>query len=158
MHHLDPKSLGQDGQYLHARTQALKSELEQDQAVICIPTICVSEFLAGCNPDETEAVVKTFSENFECPSFNIAAASVAAKIFREAKGGKKDQYANSRKVLTADCKIIAIACVNNIQRIYSSDAGFRNLAKKYIRDVRDVPKHSRDLFENQNIINLKPSK
>lgn len=78
------------------RSKLLLHMLREDTVVL--PTVAISEILAPVSTDSRGLLVKKLETLFLCPSFDLAAASIAAQLWAEHKGlGKMTRMAANAK-------------------------------------------------------------
>ena len=133
-------TLGQED--MIPRAKALIKHLDEIHDHILIPSVVVAEFLLPIPSEEHALVLNLFNRSFLVASFDTAAASIFAKIWRSkkeqsvidalAKGGK------TRTELRTDSQIVAIAVSQKAECIYSHDEALKSFAKDYI-DVKEIP-------------------
>src|SRR4029078_5874333 len=100
---------------LHVRAKLLEHEVHEDEHEIIVPTICIGEYLTGCDPSTWVAVVRQFSEHFHCPDFDLPAAQQAARVHQKWAAELKGKiYKDRRNVLSADMKILGTALANRV--------------------------------------------
>ena len=122
------------------RTKRYIQHLAEKNEKIMIPTPALTEYLVGFPPEEQINQRQVIERNFIVPSFDIAAVGVAAEllgnieVIQEMR--KKGEYDKIR--VSIDAQIIAIAIVNQAEKIISHDPNLMKLANKRIV-VEDVP-------------------
>ncbi|MBI4332458.1 MAG: PIN domain-containing protein [Chloroflexi bacterium] len=124
------------------RARAFIRKLHNDHIRVLIPSVVIAEFLLPVPPEEHPGVLDLFHKRFLIASFDTAAASVFAKIW-QAKKGKAivDELAkkgNTKTEMRTDSMIVATACSQRADCIYSHDHDLRAFAKDYI-EVREMP-------------------
>lgn len=151
LHPKSPSKMSQAEKDLHVRARILSQELTDDEAEIVVPTLCIGEYLVGCDASTWISVVREFSERFVCPDYDLPSAQLAAKVRQAFSAQMKGKiYKDRRNVLSADVKILGAALAHRVKRIYSCDADFRKLASNFI-EAFDLPKTSKDLFLEKEI-------
>jgi hypothetical protein len=127
------------------RAKWLFGQLEQEQAQIIVPAVCVAEYLGPADPDDHAAILAAISARFIIPPFDVQCASLAARLFNAGRSGRPKGTADSRKCLRADTLIIATAITHGAKILYSGDDRCRKLAKPMM-DARNLPDQPPDLF------------
>jgi predicted nucleic acid-binding protein len=113
---------------------------------LVVSTITLAEYLVGVEPSRHAKVTDQFNEWFLLKPFDAQAASIAARLWKDAPTTLRKQY-GLRSVFAADVKIIATAKAAGAERFYSHDKHCRLLASA-VMDARDLPSHSEDLFDD----------
>ena len=90
------------------RARILLHELDDIKAKIVIPSVAVAELLCPIAPLEHNNFLAIISHQFDCPSFDLRATSLAAKLWRHNRSLSKDEQI-ARTILKADMQIIATA-------------------------------------------------
>jgi predicted nucleic acid-binding protein len=121
---------------LSKRAQLFLLEHEKDE--IFLPTIAVSELLVPVPAIQKGAVSAAITERFNCPPFNLQAATIAAELWAAYKSNQGGQQYN-RQTLRADVMIIASLKAAGVNHFYSHDKQCRNLAN-LIMTAKDLPK------------------
>jgi len=124
------------------RAKALIKHLDEDHTRILIPSVVIAEFLLPISPEEHALVLNLFNRSFIVASFDTAAASILAKIWRS----KKQQAVidtlvkngKTRAELRTDSMIVATAVCQKADCIYSQDDALRAFAEGYI-EVKVIP-------------------
>jgi hypothetical protein len=114
------------------RFQFLKAQIEKSGNTILIPTPALSEVLVSIG-DAAPAVIELLnhSARFRIADFDQRAAVELAAMTREAlrAGDKKAGSPEPWQKVKLDRQIIAIARVNQVERIYSDDGGIKRFAE-----------------------------
>ena len=122
------------------RTKRYIQHLAEKNEKIMIPTPALTEYLVGFPPEEQIKQRQVIERNFIVPSFDIAAVGVAAELLGNTEViqemRKKGEYDKIR--VSIDAQIIAIAIVNQAEKIISHDPNLMKLANKRIV-VEEVP-------------------
>lgn len=133
----------------HVRARILAEQLTDRKDTLVVPTICIGEYLVGCDSATWVHVVREFSERFSCPSYDLPAAQATAKVRQHfAAKLKGTLYKDRRNVLSADSKILGTAIAQGVSEIYTVDKDFRKLANDFIKSY-DLPKKSDNMFIEQ---------
>jgi hypothetical protein len=115
------------------RFQFLKDEIEKSGNTILIPTPALSEVLVSIG-DAGPKVIELLnsSARFKIADFDQRAAVELAAMTRDAirTGDKKSGSTEPWQKVKLDRQIIAIACVNQVERIYSDDLSVKHFAEK----------------------------
>jgi len=132
------------------RAKILMRVLEEKRVEIVVPTIVISELLVPMTDEERQSFVARIQEEFHCPPFDLYAATIAAQLHADHKKfSPKDRYEN-RKILKADCLIIATAKSAGAAEFYSHDAKARNLASLVMK-ASDMPRKAPNFVVDQDI-------
>jgi hypothetical protein len=114
------------------RFQFLKAQIEKSGNTILIPTPALSEVLVSID-DAAPAAIELLnrSARFKIADFDQRAAIELAAITREAIriGDKRAGSPAPWQKVKLDRQIIAIARVNQVERIYSDDRGIKYFAE-----------------------------
>ncbi len=128
----DDPSTGQPVSDAGTRFQYLKSQIEKSGNTILIPTPALSEVLVSVE-DAAPAVIELLnrSARFKIADFDQRAAVELAAMTREAirVGDKRAGSPEPWQKVKLDRQIIAIARVNQVERIYSDDRGVKYFAE-----------------------------
>lgn len=144
-------SPGQEDQV--SKAKALLKSLEEQGATIVIPAVVVGEILVAL-PEEMHAMaINLMDKAFVVAPFDIACAGKFAKLWHErTQDGTVDELLGdegvTRKMLKADCLIIATAIQNGVDVLYSHDGPLRRFAEGNLR-CEDIPvvEVQQDLFQ-----------
>ncbi|MGE3181412.1 MAG: type II toxin-antitoxin system VapC family toxin [Phycisphaerae bacterium] len=127
----------------------LFQELQEWKAQVIIPSICLAEYLVPIPVDHHRDVIASLSRFIIAP-FDVRCASTAAKLFMEEKPKREMSAHSSRKVLKADCMIVATASTHGAQKFYSNDTRCRKIATRANLLAEDLPKGPKTLFDMQS--------
>lgn len=130
---------------LRVRALILFDMLNEAKANIVVPTPCVAEYLVGIYEARRGKLLTELSRRFECASFDLQAAELAARVWREAHADQGGKHIN-RNTLKADVMIVAAAKAAGAQRLYSHDAQCRRVSECAGLPSRDLPTHHEDMF------------
>lgn len=113
------------------RFQFLQSQIEKSGGTILIPTPALAEVLVSIGdgaPEILEILIR--SARFRIADFDKRAAVELASMTREAfqGGDKKSGSTEPWQKVKLDRQIIAIARVNQVEKIYSDDDGIKKFA------------------------------
>lgn len=113
------------------RFQFLKLQIEKSGNTILIPTPALAEVLVSIG-DSAPAVIELLnrSARFRIADFDQRAAVELAAMTREALrvGDKKSGSTEPWQKVKLDRQIIAIARINQVEKIYSDDDGIKQFA------------------------------
>jgi hypothetical protein len=127
----DPKT-GQPVSDASKRFQLLKLEIEKSSNTILIPTPALSEVLVSIG-DAAPHVIELLnrSARFRIADFDQRAAVELAAMTRQAMrtGDKKSGSLEHWQKVKIDRQIIAIARINQVDKIYSDDRGLKHFAE-----------------------------
>jgi hypothetical protein len=117
--------------------------LDKNDINSIIPTVVIGELLIRVPSEKHNEVISFFQKNFIIGSYDIAAASCFAKIWRDKKedgtfDGMHSPPNSTRTKLKADCQIVAIAITKKASCIYSYDKDVEKFGEGYI-DVKKMP-------------------
>lgn len=125
----------------------LFQELEEKEAQIIVPAISLSEYLVPVKDEDRNEQIAILSKRFIIAPFDVRCASLASQLFSRGKETREMGEENARKILKADCMIVATAAVHGARVFYSGDTKCRALAEQIHKwTVRDVPDTPPDLF------------
>jgi hypothetical protein len=128
----DDPATGQPVSQAGKRFQFLKSQIEKSGNTILIPTPALAEVLVTIG-DAAPEVMELLSRSgkFRIAHFDALAAVELAAMTREAlrAGDKKQGSSEPWQKVKIDRQIIAIARVNQVERIYSDDHGVKHFAE-----------------------------
>lgn len=114
------------------RFEFLRSQIEKSNSTIVIPTPALAEVLVSVG-DAAPTVIERLnrSARFRIANFDALAAVELAAMTRDAirAGDKKQGASESWQKVKIDRQIIAIARVNQVERIYSDDQGVKHFAQ-----------------------------
>ena len=116
------------------RVVYLLKTLEKAKARIILPSPALAEMLVRVDPQATESYFDFLNRNarIEIAAFDMRCAIEFSEITRsvstvsDKKGGVEATWAKVK----FDRQIMAIACVNNVERVYSDDQHLHALGKK----------------------------
>jgi predicted nucleic acid-binding protein len=118
------------------RVDFLVTQLERDRTRILVPTPALAEVLVKADADARRVIVETLQRQhvFQIESFDLRAAIEVATMQRNDPAAKSRNKRMSPQATYAklkyDRQIVAIAIVNQAQRIYSDDGDIRTLAQR----------------------------
>jgi predicted nucleic acid-binding protein len=122
------------------KTRRYLEFLAEEEIPIMVPSPVVTEYLMGFKEDEHPAELNKLGHRFFLPSFDVAAATVAARLM----SGKKistvaSQSGVSRNVVKFDLQVVATAIVHHADKIVTGNtAEFQKIAGDKL-EVIDVP-------------------
>lgn len=131
------------------RTAWLLDYLEDIRAKIIIPTIVAAELSVPLPAPKRDDFMARLSERFILKPFDVHAASVAADLFASVMADHTSAPA-TRRVLSADVKIVATAKSARVTKFYSHDRGCLRIAHLAGLDAYDLPEHSGLLPYNES--------
>ena len=127
----DKDAASREGERLLERIDILLTDLQKSKTKIIIPTPALSEFLVKCDPQVLQAIHK--QATFKIVPFDEKAAIEAAILTKDAirASDKKDpvQAATWSKI-KFDRQIVAVAKVEGVDAIYSTDPDVAKHAQK----------------------------
>jgi hypothetical protein len=132
------------------RARILFHELDDIKATIIIPAVAVAELLCPIDLQHHNNFLAEVTRRFECPSFDIRAASLAARLWQQNRSLSKDEQI-TRSILKADMQIIAIAKLRGVVHFFSDDAKCRKLASVAGMTSHSLPSHALNLFTESEI-------
>jgi hypothetical protein len=132
------------------RARILIHELDEIRARIVIPSVAVAELLCPIDLQEHNNFLAKISRRFDCPSFDIRATSLAAKLWRHNRTLSKNEHI-SRSILKAHVQIIATAKIRGVGHFFSDDAKCRKLAVAADIASHPLPTHALNLFTESEI-------
>jgi PIN domain len=127
------------------RAHILLYELDELKAKIIIPSVIVAELLCPIDPQDHNNFLAEITRRFECPSFDIRATSLAARLWRHNRSLSKEEQI-SRSILKADVQIIATAKIRGVVHFFSDDGDCRKLATVAGMISHSLPTHALNLF------------
>lgn len=130
-------SPGQEG--MISRTKKYIKYLEPKKEKIMIPAPALAEYLMGCEtPQQRAAEAAEIERHFMVPAFDARAAHKAGEIYNKDLEKAIRASGGCHQCLRTDIMIIAVAIVNNADKIVTSDSHFLRLAHGLIT-VIEVP-------------------
>jgi len=123
------------------RAAGLFAWLDDKQADIVVPAVCVAELLTPLGEREQNRLLATLSARCRPAVFDLRTAAMAATLFRQAAAqrkpaaksskskGKSAPKATPRHVLRADTLIVASARAAGATHFITEDAGCRKVAE-----------------------------
>ncbi|HEX3151370.1 MAG TPA: PIN domain-containing protein [Gemmataceae bacterium] len=135
---------------MQCRAAILIEMLDDDSEKICIPCISVSELLVKVDDKDHAAFVASLQKSFFCPSFDIRASVLAAKLYQQHKKLSPEEQ-TGRTTLGSDVKIIATAKIAGATAFYSNDKKCRKLATLAGMTARDLPTKHPDIYRDNEI-------
>jgi len=111
---------------------------EHQNDVLFLPAIAVSEILVPVPAAQRGTLASALAEKFNCPTFDLQAASIAADLWTRHKNLPADQRYADRQLLRADAMIVASAKAAGATCFYSHDKNCRTLAG-LVMTARDLP-------------------
>lgn len=129
-----------------SRTQALFEDLDGSDGDVMVPSVVVTEFLAGVPKPQHTGLLEVLNRRFQLPPFDVRTAAVAAGLWREAAERNphlrelvREAFPGTEKAkIKADMMILATALVRNADVLYTHDGALRKIAEGLIK-VRDLP-------------------
>jgi predicted nucleic acid-binding protein len=112
---------------------------------LCIPSVVVSELLAGVDPSKHAKLLADFDKRFFCPPFDVRSAGLAARLWQFERGlpgassGLPKDQRSDRRVLKSDILIVATAKAAGATTFYSHEEKCRRLAKQAGMKPEDLP-------------------
>ncbi|WP_412917822.1 type II toxin-antitoxin system VapC family toxin [Meiothermus sp.] len=95
---------------------------EQGQsAAVLLPAPVVAEFLSGIPEEKWPDALGFFRAHFQIAELNFQAAEAAAKIFSQQKRRGGVGGGQEKQCIRTDTFIVAIAIINNCERLFSLD-------------------------------------
>jgi hypothetical protein len=137
----------QDVAEMRRRAGLLFRSLQEQEATVIIPTVVVSEFLAGIAPEKRGDVLSNLSSRFHCVSFDVLASDLAATLWDKTRPLPRTDLPQQRQVLKADILIVATAKIAGATWFYSHEAPCRKLAELAEMEGKNLPTHAENLFE-----------
>jgi predicted nucleic acid-binding protein len=135
---------------LRARSMILLDQLAAREETVILPTVAVSEVLAGVESAYHGTFLAELQELFVIQPYDLPAASWAARLWQMHRGlPKEDQIA--RSVLKSDVMILATAKAAGAAVFFSHEPKVRNLAEMAGMAGRDLPFHHEDMFADQEV-------
>jgi predicted nucleic acid-binding protein len=151
------KQAPQDVPEMRRRAKLALRILEDAGADLYIPSIVVSELLAGIDSPKHARVLAEFDSRFFCPSFDTKACALAARLWQYERGlpgvsaGLPRHEQTDRRVLKSDILIVATAKVAGVTVFYSHEEKCRRLAAEAGMEARDLPTTSGNFVTDQEV-------
>jgi predicted nucleic acid-binding protein len=140
------REISTDFQELQVRSKLLLHQLSRRKVTILLPTIAISELLVPVPKAQKGALAAALTDKFVCPTFDLAAASIAADLWSQHKKLPQDSQYGHRHVLRADAMIVASAHAAGATEFFSHDRRCRALAD-LVMTAYDLPKSDpEDMF------------
>lgn len=108
----------------------LLGHLDSRRVRAIVPSVVMSEFLAGIPAEYQEKSLEVMIRRFIIPTFDVAAAALAGRIWADQehiKALRAEDYEGRRQKLKLDVCILATAIVAGATVIISHDKGFKKL-------------------------------
>lgn len=152
-HEKKNKKTPQDVPTMRQRAKWLLKQLNEQEIELYIPSVVITEILAGVDPKKHARLIAEFDARFFCPSLDPKAAAIAARLWQferglQGVGGLPENERSQRIVLKSDMLIIGSAKAAGVGLFYSHDAKCRRLAKEAGMLSFDLPESSGKLFED----------
>ncbi|MEI8572617.1 type II toxin-antitoxin system VapC family toxin [Methylomonas sp. LW13] len=135
---------GKEQEDMIPRAKAFFDDCQRSKIQIMVPSIVVGELLTAIEPKNHAMVLNLLKSSFLIPSYDAAASTVFAKLWRDNKSSGltkelQNNHSATRQELKADCMIVAIAIVRKCNAIYSHDEKLKKFANGKI-EVLEIPK------------------
>lgn len=119
------------------RLAAFIGDIDRLKFRVVIPTPVISEVHSADKEFLAQTLIDRDS-TFTVADFDAAAAMVAADITKKLKSKAlpQEQRWNGKQRIKVDIQIIAIACVQNVEVIYSNDQHFKTIVEQAEVDIR----------------------
>ena len=119
------------------RLAAFIEDIDRLKFRVIIPTPVISEVHSADNEFLKQTLID-WDSAFTVANFDAAAAMVAADITKKLKSKAlpQKQRWNGKQRIKVDIQIIAIACVQNVEVIYSNDEHFKTIVEQAEVDIR----------------------
>jgi len=135
---------GQEG--MISRAQALFEDLDAEDADVLVPSVVVSEFLAGTPKTQHAGLLEVLNHRFQLPPFDVRTAAIAAGLWRDTAERNphlrevvREAFpATEKSKIKADIMILATALMRKSDTIYTHDGPLRTIAEGLI-EVRELP-------------------
>jgi hypothetical protein len=128
------------------RAAWLFEKLDEEESQVVIASVVLSEFLTPTDPSKHEAIIAGLSQRFILAPFDVRSASLAARLYSEAKDTLQKGSLGGRRTLRADCLIVATAATHAARVFYSGDKNCRSLAIRAGMQAEDLPVQRCSLF------------
>lgn len=153
------KSRGsQDVPQMRLRAKILMRLLEERGIQLCVPSVVVSELLAGIDPRKYASILAEFEDRFFCPPFDIKASALAATLWQFERGlpgtpnkGLPAAERTERPIFKSDILIVASARIAGASLFYSHDGKCRRLAEQAGMAAADLPHSSGNFVTDQEL-------
>lgn len=142
---------------MRRRARILLRMLESEKIELYIPSIVISELLAGVEGQKHARLLAEFDVRFFCPPFDTKACPLAARLWQFERGlpgassGLPKEEQSDRKVLKSDILIVASAKVAGVTLFYSHEAKCRRLATEAGMTTQDLPMTSGNFVTDQEV-------
>ena len=125
---------------------SLIDKLDKQKTKIIIPTIVLGEYLVRIPPEHHLATANQLNKRFQLIPFDAQCAQQFANLWRANEDRLAELYAmgSTRKLIKADCMILATAIVRGVDCIYSHDPHLEKLSQGYI-EIRKMPEAAAQL-------------
>lgn len=124
------------------KTWCLLRDIDKAGDRILVPTPAIWEYLLGIDNEEHGNVISTFQQRFRIAPFDVKAAHIAARLWKNKMEGALDRdewvACSGRQKLKIDCQIVAIAVACDAKIIYSEDPDIIRYSKDVIQ-VQPIP-------------------
>jgi hypothetical protein len=146
------KKIPQDVAEMRRRARILLQMFDEQKIELCVPSVVVSELLAGVDPSKHANVLANFEQRFFCPPFDLKACALAAKLWQFERGlkgtssGLPQAERTERRLLKSDILIVASAKVAGASLFYSHEKKCRRLAEQAGMKAEDLPESSGNIL------------
>lgn len=109
--------------------ERLANHLKQTNALLCIDTIVLSEFLVkDDNGSDLDALADKFTKQFRVFSFDARTAVVCSRIFSILKSrGQVPRAGTARQITKVDIMVVSSAIVNRVDEFIFADNHFKSI-------------------------------
>jgi len=143
------QGVARNGQeHLVAKAKQYIRHLDAKHERIMVPAPVVGEYLIGFDDKDRDAQQELLQRLFFVPALDMHAATVQAKIEgnKELLRELRDRFGLDRQQIRIDAQILAVAIVNNADRVISHDPHMLILAQGRVA-VGELP----DIHEQMNL-------
>jgi hypothetical protein len=137
---------------MRRRARILLQLFNEQEIELCVPSVVVSELLAGVEPSKHANLLAEFEQKFFCPPFDLKACALAARLWQFERGlqgtsaGLPKTERSERRLLKSDILIVASAKIAGASLFYSHEKKCRRLAQEAGMRAFDLPESSGNLL------------
>lgn len=128
------------------RAKWLFATLDEDDARVVVPAVCLAEYLIPIRPEQRSAVASEIGKAFLIQPVDPIAAIFAAGLWETGKKQLKSGELNARLILKTDILVVGCAKAAGATELYTNDDGCRALARRVSLTPYDLPTCAPHLF------------
>lgn len=128
-------------EHMVERTRRYIRHLSEQKERIMVPSPVAGEYLVKFDNDAREEQSRLIEQSFFVPALDLPSATLAAKLERDCRpvAGNESNRKPSRQQLRVDAQVVAIAIVNQADKIITNDAQHLRVLARGRISVEEVP-------------------